>query len=77
MMQNGVIGFRGAGSPDQVERVTPEKFRESLPRAGDGCVCAAADAMGTGGITDESLSRLQPGLPRFRQHQRRCVVVEV
>ena len=51
----------------------------SLPmtRAGDGPVSAASDAMGTGRVTDEFFGGFQPGLPRFRQHRRRGVVVEV
>ena len=77
MMQHRVVGLRRSGSPDQVERVAAENVRNPLPHAGDSCVRAAADTMGTGGIADEFLSGVQPGLPRFRQHRCCCVVVEV
>src|SRR5438309_1959514 len=77
MMQHGVVGLRRSGSPDQVEGVAPEKVREPLPCAGNGRVRTAADAMGTGGIANESLRRFQPGLPRLRQHRCCGVVVEV
>src|SRR5882724_7045952 len=77
MMQYGVVGLRRSGSPDQVERVAPEKVREPLPGAGDGCVRSAADAMGTGGVANEVLDGIQPGLPRYWQHCCCGVVVEV
>src|SRR6185437_16443149 len=77
MVENRVVGFRGAGRTGAVQRVADKKLGEALPGGADRCVSAAADAMRARGVTHELARRFQPCLPRFRQHGGRGVVVEV
>src|SRR2546428_10428888 len=77
MMQHRVVGLRRSGSPDQFERVAAKKLREPLPRASDRGIRAAANAMRAGGIANEFLDGIQPGLTRDWQHRCCGVVVEV
>src|SRR5438046_2941804 len=57
MMKHRVVRLRRTGSPDDIQRVAAEKFRQPLTRLGDRRVRAAADAARPGPVDEESTNR--------------------
>ena len=77
MVKHQVVRFRGAASPDDVERVAAEKARQLLPGFRERRVGAAANPMGAGRVADEFLGGFQPSLARGGMQRRSRVIVEV
>src|SRR5207244_4444157 len=77
MTKNHVVRLGGPARPHDVHRIAAEKTGELLARALQRGVRPRAEPMRAGGIADELLRRLEPGLFRLRQQRRGGVVIEV
>src|SRR5687768_4702700 len=77
MLDECVVCFRSARSPNDIERRTMQKFSHSLTCFGQGSVRAGAKAVGAGGIAWVAFARLKPRLARCRAERRSGVMVEI
>lgn len=61
MRDRHVVGLGRAAGPHEVVRRAAQPAGEPLPRFLQGAIGAIADAVRTGGVSDKTFGRVQPG----------------
>ncbi|MDB6064725.1 MAG: gcvH [Pedosphaera sp.] len=77
VVEHHVVGFSGAGSPDDVEGIAAQERGQSFAGFGQGAIGARTDAMRARGIAEELFAGVQPGVPRLGQKRRTGIVIEI
>jgi len=77
MMHHQIGRFRRARSPNNIQRPTPQKPRQLLPRIRQRLLRPRPQPMRARRIPHQPLTRLHPSLPRDRAQRRRGIVVEI